>query len=383
MKAFLVTGEVSGDKHGAHLAEALKAIQPDIALYGIGGRMMQEADVNVLTDISHLNAFQYRYLPRIFFRRKLNNTIREYCDFLNKEKPDIVIVIGIADNTTYIAKKIAEHTKAFGIPIFYYFSPHVWLWSNRKTRRVAGRFDRILTIFPQEENAYKSAGANTIYIGHPIIDEIASEGEKGDRDSLKTEFGIGDEKLVVFFPGSRIGELRYHLPIIKNIIHELSLCGTFTYIVSAADDEFEKRIKQYFTTTTDIRIVTGRVYGLISLADVIITSSGTITLEIALLEKPNIIIYRVPWITYIIGRSSIGFKHIGMPNIIMDRVIVPEFLQGAINPGKIARIAFDFLNEKDKVDSIRKGLKELKEHLGGNGATRRAASAIINFINTK
>jgi lipid-A-disaccharide synthase len=279
--------------------------------------------------------------------------------------------------------KIAEHTKAMGVPIFYYFSPHVWLWSRKKTKRVADRFDCILTVFPQEENEYKSAGAHTLYIGHPIIDEIAAENEKRDVESLKAEIGIGGEKLVVFFPGSRTGELRYHLTIIGKIIKELSQHGSFGYIVSAINDEFEKRIEHYFHTAGDVKIVTGRVYDLISCADAIVTSSGTITLEIALHEKPNIIIYRVPWVTYLIGRSLMGFNYIGMPNVIMDRIIVPEFLQGAINPRKIARIVLSFLMDQDEADSIRMRLKELKAQLGGYGATKRAANAIIDFINKK
>jgi lipid-A-disaccharide synthase len=383
MKALIVTGEISGDKHGAHLANAMKLLQPDIQISGIGGRMMREADVDVIADISHLNAFQYRYLPRLFYRRKLNRIIDEYCDFLKKEKPDIVVVIGLADNTTYVAMKIAERTKATGIPIFYYFSPHVWLWSSKKTRRVAERFDCILTIFPQEENAYKSAGANTLYIGHPVIDEIAAEKPKCDLDSLKTEIGAGNDKLVVFFPGSRVGEIRYHLPIMEKIIKELSKHGSFSYIVSAADDRFEKRIMQYFHNRRDVNIVKGKVYDLISCADVIVTSSGTITLEIALHEKPNIIIYRVPWITYFIGRSLMRFKYIGMPNVLMDRIIVPEFLQGAINPKKIAHVALSFLLKKDEADKARMRLKELKEGLGGEGAIKRAAGAIINCVNEK
>jgi lipid-A-disaccharide synthase len=383
MKAFFVAGEVSGDKHGAYLANAMNALQPGVTLFGIGGSMMREAGVNIIADISRLNAFQYRYLPRLFYRRKLNLTIDDYCNFLKKEKPDIVVVIGLADNTTYIAMKVAERTREMGIPIFYYFSPHVWMWSSRKTRRVAERFDCILTMFPQEEDGYKTAGANTLYIGHPIMDELAYEREKGAGASLKTEMGIGDEKLVVFFPGSRRGELRYHVPIMAKIIRKLSQQGSFIYIVSAANDEFEKSITQYFHSRRDVSIVVGRIYELISCADMIVTSSGTITLEIALHEKPNIIIYRVPWITYLIGRSLMRFKFIGLPNVIMDRIIVPEFLQGSINPEKIARTALSFLMKKDDADDIRANLKELRERLGGDGAIKRAAKAIIDFVNSQ
>jgi lipid-A-disaccharide synthase len=383
MKAFFVTGEISGDKHGAYLANAMNALQPGVTLFGIGGSMMKEAGVNIIADISRLNAFQYRYLPRLFYRRKLNLIIDDYCNFIKKENPDIVVVIGLADNTTYIAMKVAERTREMGIPIFYYFSPHVWMWSSRKTRRVAERFDCILTMFPQEEEGYKTAGANTLYIGHPIIDELACERKKSAGVSLKTEMGMEDEKLVVFFPGSRSGELRYHVPIMAKIIQELSQQGSFIYIVSAANSEFEQSITQYFRSRRDVRIVTGRIYELISCADVIVTSSGTITLEIALHGKPNIIIYRVPWITYLIGRSLMRFKFIGLPNVIMDRIIVPEFLQGAINPEKIARIVLSFLTNKDSADKIGMNLKELRERLGGDGAMKRAAKAIIDYLSKR
>jgi lipid-A-disaccharide synthase len=383
MKVFLVTGEVSGDKHAAHLAAALKRLDPEIELYGIGGSLMEEAGVKLLSDISGLNAFQYRYLPRLLYRGRLNSVIREYCGFVRRENPDIVVVIGLADDTTYVAMKIAQQTREMGIPVYYYFAPHVWMWSERKTKRVADHFDCILTIFPQEEREYKKIGARTLYIGHPIIDEIAEVQKKSRVRALRSELGIENEKTVVFFPGSRAGELRYHLPIMAKIIQEIqsrskiSESGTVQFVVSALNEEYKRRIHEFFGHQSNVRVVTGRVYDLIECADAVVTSSGTITLEIALHEKPHVIIYRVPWGTYLIGRALLGFRYIGMPNVIMERIIVPEFLQGAIKPRQIAHIILEILAGGESAESMKERLRELAELLGGRGAVGRAAEAIV------
>jgi len=383
MKVFLVTGEASGDKHGAHLAMALKRLDPGIRIYGIGGPMMREAGVMALADISGLNAFQYRYLPRLLYRGRLNRTIREYCGFLETERPDVVVIIGLADDTTYVAMRIARVTREIGIPVFYYFAPHVWIWSAKKTKRVTMAFDCILTTFPQEEREYKEAGARTIYVGHPIIDEIA-EGRRGG-GFLRDDLGLGDKKAVVFFPGSRSGELRYHLPIMEKVMQEIERCkkqdnGEETsYIISALNDRFRRKIEEYFPSGSGVHVIVGNVYDLIECADAVVTSSGTVTLEIALHEKPHVIIYRVPWITYLIGRTLLGFRYIGMPNVIMERVVVPEFLQGAIDPKKIAGIVTGILRDEEMRSSMKRSLRELKDRLGGGGAIDRAAKAIVEF----
>jgi lipid-A-disaccharide synthase len=384
MKVILVTGEVSGDKHGAFLAEALARIEPGIAIYGIGGRMMESAGVRVFADISGLNAFQYRYLPRLLFRNRLNRIVCEYREFLERERPDIAVLIGLADDTTYVAMRIAQVTRDAGVPVFYYFAPHVWMWSGRKTNRVARQFDRILTVFPQEEAAYREAGSKTVFVGHPIIDEIQSGAGGVKGPPLKRD----GEKAVVFFPGSRKGELRYHLPIMRRIIREIdntyrSPDMKIVYLVSALNDRFKERIENYLGGQSGVRVIKGMVYDLMECADAVVTSSGTITLEIALHEKPGVIIYRVPWITYLIGRTLLGFRYIGMPNVIMERKIVPEFLQGAIDPKRIGEIVKTILENTEQACEMRRDLKRLKERLGGSGALNRAAGAIVEYVRQK
>ncbi|MBN2322751.1 MAG: hypothetical protein JXQ30_03375 [Spirochaetes bacterium] len=384
MKVILVTGEVSGDRHGAFLAEALARIEPGISIYGIGGPMMKSAGVSVFADISSLNAFQYRYLPRLLFKKKLKRIVGEYSDFLLRERPDIAVLIGLADDTTYVAMRMAQVTRDAGVPVFYYFAPHVWMWSDRKTKRVAQRFDRILTVFPQEEAAYKEAGSKTVFVGHPIIDEIQA-GDGGVKGPPLKQKG---EKAVVFFPGSREGELRYHLPVMRRIIREIDTAYRppdvkIVFLVSALNDRFKERIEDRLWGLRGVRVVQGRAYDLMECADAVVTSSGTITLEIALHEKPGIIIYRVPWITYLIGRTLLGFRYIGMPNVIMEKRIVPEFLQGEIDSKMIGRIVKGILENTEQAREMKRDLKLLKERLGGSGALNRAARAIVEYVRHK
>jgi lipid-A-disaccharide synthase len=383
MKIFLVTGEMSGDKHGAHLARALQSLQPDIELYGIGGEKMKEIGVKVLSDITRLNAFQYRFLPRMLYRRQLNKNVHMFYRFLKKERCDGVVLIGLADDTQYVSMQIAKLTKSLAIPLIYYFAPHVWIWSMKKARGVAELFDKVLTLFPLEDKFYRAAGARTNFIGHPIIDEIESEFQADRGFCPKVEGDKDGKKLVVFFPGSRIGEIKYHLPIIKNIINTLSLKGHFRYAVSAANGQFRERIERYFQHSRGIRVVTGHIYRLIDSADFIFTSAGTITLEIALMEKPCIIFYRMPRITYLIGRCFIRFKYFGLPNVVMDKKIFPEFKQGEINPERMAGAAIEYLNDNNKREAVASDLRELKKMLGTSGAVSRAARVILDTIQDK
>jgi lipid-A-disaccharide synthase len=155
------------------------------------------------------------------------------------------------------------------------------------------------------------------------------------------------------------------------------------YLVSALNDRFKERIENYLGGQSGVRVIKGMVYDLMECADAVVTSSGTITLEIALHEKPGVIIYRVPWITYLIGRTLLGFRYIGMPNVIMERKIVPEFLQGAIDPKRIGEIVKTILENTEQACDMRRDLKRLKERLGGSGALNRAAGAIVEYVRQK
>jgi lipid-A-disaccharide synthase len=383
MKIFMVTGEMSGDKHGYHLAKAFYKICPDLQLYGIGAERMKEAGVTVLADITHLNAFQHRFLPRFLYRHQINKNIHIFYNFIKKEKCDAVVIIGLADDTQYISMKMASLTKELGISIFYYFAPHVWIWSRQKTQKVAKLFDQILTLFPLEDTEYKASGATTDYIGHPVIDEIKADFKNDMALSLKKDLKIQNKQLLVFFPGSRKGEVKYHLPVIKNVIKKLSSINSFNYVVSAANYALNEKITRYFQYNKMIKVVTGNVYELINCADLVITSSGTITLEIALMEKLCIILYKMPWLTYLIIKRIITIQYMGLPNIIMEKEIVPEFLQGKANPQIIAQTALDLLNNKKIAELQKRQLHELKKVLGGSGAIGRAAHVILDHIGQK
>jgi lipid-A-disaccharide synthase len=377
MNIFLVTGEISGDKHGAHLANAIRLVAPDAELYGVGGEMMRGAGVHVLSDISRYNAFQYRILPKIFTRGRMNAIVGIFREELRRRRYDAAVIIGLADDTQYVSMRMAGVAKDAGVPVVYYFAPHVWIWSGKKTRFVSGLFDRILTLFPEEHEAYAAAGARTEYIGHPIIDEIRAHYDRGREETLGRELRKGGEKLLAFFPGSRFGEIRYHLPVIEKTIDLLSARGDCAFAVSAVNEEFAGYIRRRFGAGGKAAVVIGSAYELVGAADAVVACSGTVTLEIAILEKPSIIIYRLPWITYLVGRCLLSFEHFGLPNIIAGREIVPELLQGRARPEEIARIAAELLSNGTRAQAQRSELRALKEHLGGAGALERAARSVL------
>jgi lipid-A-disaccharide synthase len=278
---------------------------------------------------------------------------------------------------------MASIAKEAGVPVIYYFAPHVWIWSRRKTRFVSGLFDRILTLFPEEHEAYAAAGARTEYIGHPIIDEIRADYDRGREEALVHELRTNGKKLLAFFPGSRYGEIKYHLPIMEKTIELLSRLGNCTFAVSAVNEEFAGYIRRHSGACGKAAVVIGSAYELIGAADAVVASSGTITLEIALLEKPSIIMYRLPWLTYLVGRCLLSFKHFGLPNIIAGKEIVPELLQGKARPEEIARIAAELLSNGTRAQAQRSELRRLKELLRGTGALERAARSVLAAAGAK
>jgi len=380
MRIFIIAGEVSADEHGAYLARVLKKERPECELYGIGGERMEEAGVRVTGNLISLNNFQFRYFPRLFSRSALKGLIADYETFLRENRCDAVVMIGLAEDAHYFTLRVARTATSLGIPVVYYFSPHVWIWSGRKTRKISEYFDLVLTFFPREERAYRDAGAETGYIGHPMLDEI---GEGGDVIEARSRSGARRAGLpgrVVYFPGSRPGEIKQHMPIVNALIAGMEAEGEYEHTVSALPG-LRDAIDGYLAGLGPdrVRVVEGNVYDLIKGADFIFASSGTISLEIAILGTPFAIFYRLPRLTYIVGRCFIRFDYFGLPNLIMGKPVVPEFLQSKINVGELVRLAVRSMEDPEYRESCRSNFDALKKELGRPGAVRRAALRIIGL----
>lgn len=366
MKIFLSAGEVSGDIHGAYLAEALKKTIPDLEIEGIGGEAMRRAGVRTVSDLTSKNTVGFiegiRHLP--YHVRVLHETAR----YIRASQPDCVVFIDNQGFNVELAKKI----RRAGIIAFYYFAPQLWLWGSKNAKKIEKNIDYILATFQKEFEFYHNNTTLTVdYIGHPLLDEIAVE---HDHEILRQNFNVGTDgrRVIGLLPGSRTQELAVLLPEFLNVA--ASLKDTYDFILPFATERiarlYSHRIPPY------IRVVTGQSHEVMACADLLIMASGTATLEAALFTTPMIITYKISKITEWIARKIVKISHIGMPNILLGREVCPELIQDDMNADTIILTVKNIMEDKGRYDIMRTELAEVRALLEPSGSVTRAAQLI-------
>ena len=336
MKLYLVAGEASGDEHGAALMRALRALSPEIEFHGRGGGKMQEIAGGDFINWSDAAAVvglwevvrRYGYF-REQFRRAL--------DEIARINPDAVVLIDYPGFNLRLARALREGggAKPFRGRIIYYISPQVWAWNRGRITQMARLLDLMLCIFPFEAELYNKSGLRTVFVGHPMIQNLAS---------LRTNEGR-QPNLIGLFPGSRLREVRAIFPIMLGAAdHIVAARSDVRFEVSAASESLALEIERILATTAlraQMRIVAGDAAGAMQRASAGIVASGTATLEAAYFRLPFVLVYHVSWPTYLAARMVVKTKHLGMPNILADREIVPEFIQQAAHPESIAHAVLE------------------------------------------
>jgi len=382
-KIMMSAGEVSGDIHGARLVEEIKKIDPTIQFLGMGHSRMAEAGVDIKADLSVVSTIGFieplRYLPQIvmtYFKMK---------KLLKTERPDVLIPIDYQGYHMLLIKA----AKKVGVPVIYYIAPQEWQWGTEEGgRSVIENTDRILSIFKEEELFYNRLGGHATYIGHPIIDLAQSTVEKWD---FYRKFGIDEDKRIIsIFPGSRPQELKHTFPMLLEAAKQLSNQFDDLHIfVSIVSPKFEADIKatvrsqnmedriKYYANQNQCDLIANTTLSL--------TTSGTITLEHAVLGTPFIANYRFGklsfWLaTKILGEKVKKIKFISLPNIFLDRKIAPEFLQGQCTPDVIASEAISLLTNPANYDAMKSAFQEVRNKMGTPGVIARAATEIVRFL---
>lgn len=372
-KIMISVGEASGDLHGASVANALKLACPDIKLFGMGGQAMRQAGVDIVYDIADLGVIGLvevvKNLPRLF---KLRDMLAE---IMERERPDALVVIDYPG----FNMRLAKVAKKKGIPIISYISPSVWAWGKGRAKGVAETVNAVAAIFPFEADAYRAAGANVTYVGHPLVDIVKPTMKKAEAYS---HFGVDPAKpVVLLMPGSRKQEILSLLPDMlgaaEKIVTKVPNCQILLPVASTISREMLHNILNNYKVS--VKLTEGNNYDLMNIADVGIAASGTVTLEAALMNLPTVIVYRVVPMTYMLGKLLVKIPHISLPNIIAGREIVPELLQGEVNPDRIARYTLEILLNKGIRDQILTDLTEVNNKLGECGAVRRVADVILSI----
>ena len=383
MRIFVSTGEVSGDLQGSLLVEALfqQATHQgiDLEIVGLGGERMAKAGVKLLANTAAIGSVGLLESLRFVLPTwQIQQKVKVY---LQQHPVDLLILIDYMGPNVAIGNYVRQ--QLVSLPILYYIAPQAWIWSPTagNTQQLLNITDRLLAIFPEEAKFFAARGIDVTWVGHPLIDRIA---KAPSREQARTALGISAEQLVVtLLPASRLQELKYLLPVICEAAQQLqqTLPDIQFYLPISLDayrDQIESTVKNYGLNVTLLQRSTLEA---IAAADLAITKSGTVNLEIALLKVPQVVLYRVSPLTMWVARKILKFNipFVSPPNIVMQREIVPELLQETATPARICQESLAFLTQPERRQTILDDYHQLKKALGETGVCDRAAQEILAF----
>ena len=370
-KIMFSAGETSGDMHGANLAKALKNICSDIEMFGFGGPQMEQAGVKLcknMLDYSVMGFWEVLVNLRKMFKLK-DALVAE----MKKQKPDILVLIDYPDFNWRLAKE----AKKMNIPVFSYIPPSAWAWRKGRAKEVAKIADKIVAIFPFELDVYKKAGADISFVGNPLMDNVKAS---MSREMAAEFFGIDlKEDNILLLPGSRKQEIANLLePLLQAaqlIKKERPEVKFFLPVATGIDKKYlEAKINEYGLT---VKLCETKTYDLMNCCDFAIATSGTVTLEAALMGLPSIVLYKMSAITYRIAKIFVKIKYFSLPNILVDKQVLPELLQDEVNGENIARLASDLYKDTESAKKVKEELLMVKEKLGSPGVADKTAELIL------
>jgi len=373
----IVAGEASGDIHGAALVRAIKKLDQGIIVSGIGGSKMEEAGVHITAHSSELAVVG---LTEVFSKlKKIVKAHGEMRSLLKNAGPDLLILIDFPDFNISLART----ARRYKVPVLYYISPQVWAWRRGRVKKIAKRVDKMAVILPFEKEFYLNSGAdiNVEYVGHPVMDAIP---ESPDREAISMELGLDSSRPVIgLLPGSRTDEIKNLLPSMIGAAEILSSRYPAPQFILPLAPTISRELVQSFIDMTTIRIIVSQrdIYSALSVCDLALAASGTVTLEAAVMGVPMVVAYRVSPLSFAVGKMVVRVSHVSIANLIAGEEVVPELLQDAATPVGLANRASMILDNKDYREDMIAKLGKVRESLGGKGASDRTAVIAVNMIN--
>jgi lipid-A-disaccharide synthase len=372
-RIMIVAGEASGDIYGADLVSETLKLAPDLHFFGIGGARMREAGVETLVDsgdiavvglvevIKHFNVISsaFRKLKRIFL----------------DTPPDLLILIDYPGFNLRLAKV----AKKVGVKVLYYISPQIWAWRQGRVKKIARLVDHMAVILPFEAAFYEKTGVPVTFVGHPMLDLV---NVTCDRSAAATSFNLDPaRKIVGLFPGSRRNEIERLLPVI--IAAAVKLKERFPdiqFILPLASTlHSDDIVPQLTAANLDVTITRDRIHDIIRACDAVISVSGTVTLEIALVGTPMVIIYKLSPLTYQLAKRLVKINNIGLCNIVAGETVVRELIQDQANPTAIAAEVGTLLTDHTYHAEIVRKLGEVRSKLGRGGASANVARLALTL----
>ena len=372
MKIMFSAGEASGDTHGASVAKALLEKYPEAQLFGMGGDLMKQAGVDIIYDIQQLGFIGIveilKHLPTFF---KLRSFLKEA---MLREKPDVLVCIDYPG----FNMKLAKVAKELHIPVVYYIAPTIWAWNKGRGKDIAKTVTKVASIFPFEAEAYREFGVDVEFVGNPLVDIVHPT---MSYESALAHFGADTtSRNILLMPGSRKQEVEGLLPTMLTAAERLyenhkDLKFFLPRAHTIPREDIDRILQAYSVPVT---VTEGYNYDLMQICTACIAASGTATLETALMNVPTVLIYKVASLTYVIGKLLVNIDHIGLPNIMAKRRIIPELLQGEVTPENVERELANILDDEAVYTQMKADLAQVKVELGAPGAVQRVADVIAS-----
>lgn len=368
----IVAGEASGDMYGARLVEEALQLEPDSHFFGIGGPGMRAAGVETLVDANTLAVMGLVEVVSHF--RVISGAFAILKRILHTTPPDLLILIDYPGFNL----RLAGVAKAAGVPVLYYISPKVWAWRPGRAKKIAASVSHVAVIFPFEVPIYERVGAPVTFVGHPLLEMVRPS---MTRDEALAEFGLKGGRVVGLFPGSRRSEITSLMPVMLEAAVLLKKRFPDLRFVLPLASSIERSLVDGFLAGSgvELTIVRGKNYDVMQVCDAIIAASGTVTLEIALLGIPEVIIYKVAPLTYAVGKRLVKVDHVGIGNIVAGERVVPELLQHEAKPVPIADAIGRYLTDDDYRAGVVAKLRGVRDKLGTPGASRRVAALALDM----
>ena len=369
-RIYIIAGEASGDLHGANLLKELYKLDYSISVRAWGGDRMKNEGATLVKHISDL-AFMG------FIEVILNlSTILKNINFCKKDilefKPDVLLLIDYPGFNL----RIAQWAKKNGIKVHYYISPQVWAWKKSRVKIIKASVDKMYSILPFENDFYKQFDYETQYVGHPLLDEVENFNQvRLTKDEFLNKNKLSQVPIISILPGSRKQEIKVKLPIMLDAVKSLK---NYQIVIAGAPNQTAKMYEEF--EAQGCKIIFGQTYDLLSNSEAAIVTSGTATLETAILNIPEVVCYKGSWISYFIARSLIKINYISLVNLIMDQQIVKELIQGECNPFKIREELDLLLNDKNYREAMLSNFEIMREKLGGQGASKKVAHSLLKTI---
>ncbi len=373
-RVMIIAGEASGDLHAAKVVHAVLRKEPTIEFFGIGGDCMREAGVETLVDSAELAVVGL--FEVLAHRKVIFGALDQMRQILRTTPPDLLLLTDYPEFNLRLAKTAKE----CGVKVLYYISPQVWAWRQHRVHTIRKRVDMMAVVFPFEEAFYLKHNVPVRFVGHPLVEEVNAS---ADRNTLCREFGVDPSRPVLgLFPGSRRSELKRLLQTIMESAQELARQRTdIQFLLPLASTlKADMVIPAITLSGLDIKLIRHRSHDVIASCDAIITVSGTVTLEIALLGTPLVVINRIAWLSYYIVKRLLKIPYIGLCNIVANKEIAPEFIQHRATPKNISGALLRILNDDSYRMNMRNELGQVRGRLGASGGIENMAKLTLEML---